>query len=789
MKNLFYVIALAAFTMAFSFTNLFGQVCVPDPQYTAPGIYPDSVTGFAPAIQCTYYEQVITNIVPTDTLDPGTGFTCDIDSVVLDNVTGLPPGMSYACVPASCGFPGGTSGCAIVYGTPTDTGTYPIVAATSAYVSGGPFGLCSAASPVVNDITYFTIVVSSPITFAVTDPSCFGNCDGQVTAIVNGPPAPYTFIWNDPGFQSSSTANSLCAGTYSVTVSDSVGCVSINSVTITDPAMLTWTTNVTDLSCNGSMDGAITINPSGGTSPYTYLWSNNATTSTANGLAAGTYIVTVMDANGCLDSSAATVTEPTAIVAITGSVDATCGNTDGLAYVSASGGAGSYFYVWDDVSNQTTDTAFGLGAGTYIVAIIDGNGCIDSASVSINDAGAPSVTVSNVVDVTCNGGSDGSAMVTASGGATPYTYQWSTGGSTTAETNMPAGTHSVTITDSAGCIAAVNVAITEPAAINIASELATDLSCNGSADGTITITASGGTGTLNFSIDSGITYANTSGSFAGLGAGTYGISIQDGSGCIQAGSTLIVSEPAAITISLETAGETSCNGGNDGTIDVVASGGTGTLNYSIDSGNTFANTSGSFVGLNAGTYGIVVQDGNGCTLTGSQLDVNEPGALMGVMSSTSESSAGASDGSAMITVSGGTSPYFYVWSTNPVQNLATATGLSSGVYGVAVTDANGCTYNDSVSVGLGGLGLEYISNKLLVNLYPNPVRNELYIDLNTENDLRFEIYNVIGDQIKSMVLRANKNKVSTAGMRAGLYLFYISDDSGMVYRGKFNIIK
>ncbi|HIA37513.1 MAG TPA: T9SS type A sorting domain-containing protein, partial [Flavobacteriales bacterium] len=180
---------------------------------------------------------------------------------------------------------------------------------------------------------------------------------------------------------------------------------------------------------------------------------------------------------------------------------------------------------------------------------------------------------------------------------------------------------------------------------------------------------------------------------------------------------------------------------------------------------------------------------NGCTLTGSQLDVNEPGALMGVMSSTSESSAGASDGTAMITVSGGTSPYFYVWSTNPVQNLATATGLSSGVYGVAVTDANGCTYSDSVSVGLGSVGLTYITNKLLVNLYPNPVRNELYIDLNTENDLRFEIYNVIGDQIKSTVFNASNNRVSTNDMATGLYFYYISDASGMVYHGKFNIIK
>ena len=779
--------ALAAIPMSVFTTNLFGQICIPDPQYTAPGIYPDSITGFVPAIECTYYEQVITNIVPTDTLDPGTGFTCDIDSVVLDSVSGLPPGMTYGCVPSSCGYPGGTTGCAIVYGTPTDTGTYPIVATTSAYISGGFLNLCSAASPVVNDITYFTIVVSSPITFAVTGPSCFGSCDGQVTAIVNGPPTPYTFMWNDG--QTTSTINSLCAGTYSVTISDSAGCTSANSISITDPSILALTTNVTDLSCNGSMDGEIAITVSGGTSPFTYLWSNSATTSTANGLAAGTYSVTVTDANGCLDSSAATVTEPSAIVAVTGSVDATCGNTDGLAYVSASGGAGSYFYVWDDPSNQTTDTAFGLGAGTYIVAIIDGSGCIDSASVSINDAGAPFVSISNIVDVTCNGGSDGSAMVTVSGGVPPFTYQWSTGGSTTAETNMPAGTHSATITDSAGCIAAINVTIAEPPAIIIASELATDVSCNGSTDGTITITASGGTGTLSFSIDSGATYANISGSFAGLSAGTYGISIQDSSGCIQAGSILVVSEPAAITISSETAGETSCNGGNDGTIDVVASGGTGTLNYSIDSGNTFANTSGSFVGLNAGTYSIVVQDGNGCTLAGSQLDVNEPGSLMGVMSSTSESSAGASDGTAMITATGGTSPYFYVWSTNPVQNLATATGLSAGVYGVAVTDANGCTYSDSVSVGLGSVGLAYIDNKLLVNLYPNPVRNKLYIDLNAENDLRFEIYNIIGEQVKSMILGANRNEVSTIGMRAGLYLYYISDDSGVVYRGKFNVIK
>ena len=189
--------------------------------------------------------------------------------------------------------------------------------------------------------------------------------------------------------------------------------------------------------------------------------------------------------------------------------------------------------------------------------------------------------------------------------------------------------------------------ITEPAVLSISSEVSTDISCFGLTDGTITITASGGAGTLNYSIDSGSTYSNTTGLFTGLGAASYDIVIQDSLNptCILNGSALTIVEPAVLNISSEIATDITCNGLSDGTITIVASGGTGALNYSIDGGSTYSNTTGAFTGLDSGSYDIVVQDSvnTSCTLVGSTLAIIDPDILTLTASSIDASCGSAED--------------------------------------------------------------------------------------------------------------------------------------------------
>ncbi|MBW8049652.1 MAG: T9SS type A sorting domain-containing protein [Cytophagales bacterium] len=294
---------------------------------------------------------------------------------------------------------------------------------------------------------------------------------------------------------------------------------------------------------------------------------------------------------------------------ITFSTNATCGNSDGTANVVVSGGTPGYTYSWSPTGG-TNDTATGLAAGIYTVIVTDANGCVDSINVTVNNVGAPSL-ITTKTDISCNGLCDGDATANVSGGTSPYTYSWSpAGGTDSTASNLCAGIFTVTVTDDSNCIATVNVTITQPVAISIGPEVSTDLSCFGSNDGTITITASGGTATLNYSIDSGATFTNTTGNFTSLTTGTYNVMVQDANNCTQPGSTLTITEPTAITAPpISFTDDTNSSG--VGTATIFVSGGTPSYTYSWA---PFGGTDSIATGLTAGIYTVTVIDNNGCIL-------------------------------------------------------------------------------------------------------------------------------------------------------------------------------
>ncbi|MBL4657417.1 MAG: SprB repeat-containing protein, partial [Flavobacteriales bacterium] len=502
------------------------------------------------------------------------------------------------------------------------------------------------------------------------------------------------------------SAADITAGSVTLTLTtddpDGAGpCVSVSDAMVltflaSPTAVISASTNVL---CTGDLTGSATAAPTGGTGPYTYVWSDTLfqTTITAINLKAGLVGVMVMDANGCQDTANVIITEPAlALAGATGSTNATCGVADGEAFVTASGGTGAYTYVWNDALAQTTDTAFNLLAGPYNVMITDSNACMVIVAATVSDAGAPTATISGIMDVTCFGANDGSAMVSATGGAGPYTYSWNTTPVQTTQTatGLPGGVHSATVEDSIGCASVVPVTINEPSAVAIASETKSDITCNGASDGRITVVASGGTGLLTYSIDGGLTYVSNSGAFIGLSAATYVISVQDSMGCTVAGGTHTIVEPSAVVISSETASNATCNGAGDGGITIVASGGTGPLSYSIDSGLTYTNTTGVFIGLATGMYGIAVMDANMCPATiGSTLTVGEPSVVtIDSVISVNISCNGGSDGTITITASGGTGTISYSINggTTYPDTTGMFTGLAATTYNIAVKDANNC---------------------------------------------------------------------------------------------------
>ncbi len=568
------------------------------------------------------------------------------------------------------------------------------------------------------------IVEPSPLVIdsqTKTDVSCSGGNDGTISISCSGGVPSYEYSI-DAGVNFVANGGSftgLIAGIYDVAVRDANGCIT-NGLTlnVNEPTPLVIDSEInTNISCNGGNDGTITITVSGGIAPYEYSI-NGGTTFLANGgifigLLAGNYDIDVRDANSCITSGATlNLTEPTVLLIDSQQkADITCNNlTDGTITITASGGTPLYRYSIDGGANYLANGGVftGLSAGNYDVAVQDANGCITfGATLNIADPTALLIDSGVKTDITCNGLTDGTITISASGGIAPYEYSIdggvnfvTNGGSFT---GLPANNYDIAVRDANGCVTlGATLNVSEPSALVIDSETNTNVSCNGGTDGTITITASGGTPAYNYSIDGGITFFNNTGNFTGLSAGNYDVAIRDANGCITNGATLNITEPPALIIDSETSTNILCNGDTDVTITITASGGIPPYQYSIDGGNNFLANGGSFTGLAAGNYDIAIRDNNLCITNGSTLNISEPDALViDSESKTDISCNGLNDGTITIVVSGGIAVYEYSIDGGATfsSNEGSFTGLIAGIYDIAVRDLNLCiTLGSSVTL-------------------------------------------------------------------------------------------
>jgi len=267
--------------------------------------------------------------------------------------------------------------------------------------------------------------------------------DGTVTANPSGGSG-YTFLWM-PGNHSTQTVNNLAAGTYNVTVTASGGCTATASAIVGSSTGITTTASGTATTC-GLNNGAVTANPGGG-SGYTYLWTpGNHTSQMVNNLGAGTYNVMVTATGGCTATASAMVNSSTGISTTANGTATTCGLNNGSVTATPSGGSG-YTYLWTP-GNHTSQTVNNLAAGTYNVTVTSANGCITTATATVNSSTAITV-MSSVTNTTC-GLNNGSATASASGGS-GYIYNWSNGGNTATINNLAAGAYTVTVTSANGC--------------------------------------------------------------------------------------------------------------------------------------------------------------------------------------------------------------------------------------------------------------------------------------------------------------------------------------------------
>jgi gliding motility-associated-like protein len=466
-----------------------------------------------------------------------------------------------------------------------------------------------------------------------------------------------------------------------------------DDVTVTVNPSPTASTTITQAWCNPNNNGTATVNANGG-SPFTYQWNSaagNQTTQTATGLTPGNYSVTVTNASGCTVASTANVTQvPSNISLTTSSTIAHCSpNDNGTATVNASGGTLPYTYLWDaSAASQTTQTAVNLQSGTYSVTVTDQYGCNANTSVTVGGPpSVPSFAFSSITNVLCFGDSSGGVNVTVFGGTPPLTFLWSNGETTEDIDSIPAGTYSVTVTDSYGCSATDSYSVTSPSNSISASLNLTDVSCFGGNDGAADVVVNGGNGPYDYNWQN----SETNSSINGLSAGNVSVTVTDANGCVAIESG-VVSEPAAALNLSGTVTAVSCFGGNDGAIDLTVTGGTSPYLFNWSNFATIEDIS----QLTAGGYSVTVTDDNGCTAT-MNFSVMEP--FIGISLSTVATDVGCfggSDGAIDLTVSGGTAPYTFLWSNN--QTTEDLSGIVAGSYTVTVTDNNGCTASTTTTV-------------------------------------------------------------------------------------------
>ena len=560
-------------------------------------------------------------------------------------------------------------------------------AATATGLTAGTYTVTIKDANLCQTTQSFTITQPAAIlsaSTASTGVSCFGGSNGVASVIASGGTPGYTYLWAPLG-GTSATITGRPAGNYTCTITDANGCTLVKNITISTPTQIIATASKTDVSCNGGTNGTATVSVSGGTAGYTYSWSpTGGTAATASGLAAGTYTVTITDANTCQTTANVTIGQPSVLAATTAKTDVLCnGGATGTASVNVTGGNGNYTYVWSP-SGGTAATATGLIAGNYSVLITDAVGCSLTKNFTINQPSILAATTSQI-NATCVVG--GQASVTPSGGTTPYTYLWSNGETTQTVTNLAAGNYSATITDANGCAITKNFTITTINTL-VATVSQTDVLCNESSTGTATVVPSGAPGPFTY------VWAPTGGNAAtasGLTAGNYSVTITSANGCSIV-KNFTITEPTAIVV---TPSQTniSCNEGANGSASVVVTGGTGAYTYAwAPSGGTAATAS----GLTAGTYTVTISDANLCQTTQS-FTLTEPAALVATPSQTNVSCNGGSNGSATVSVTGGTGAYTYIWSPTG-GTAATASGLVAGTYTVTVQDANTCQTTATVTI-------------------------------------------------------------------------------------------
>ncbi len=534
-------------------------------------------------------------------------------------------------------------------------------------------------------------IVPNPIT---TPASCAGACDGSASVTPTGGVAPFTYDWApDPvDGDSTGTVTGLCAGSYTVLITDSVGCSIVQDILITEPQPLTADAQITPVSCNGVCDADIVLAPQGGTGPYAFLWSppppNGQGDSLALDLCAGTITVIITDAHGCDTTYAFTITDPPVLNVTVGVTDNICfGDCNGVAIATITGGVPGYTVSWLDNMGQVIlvgDTVLsGLCAGDYAVAVDDANGCQVLRPFTV-DQGAEITSGLTFQGETCLGPCDGTAAVTPGGGAGGFGIVWNDANGNTFATGVTsvnglcAGDWSVTVTDSLGCSNTFPFTMLPYTDIS-ENATVTQVQCHAACDGTITLSANGGIGQLTYDWEPAPPNGDWTDLATGLCPGTWTVTVTDAVGCDSTFS-YVITEPDAITITIDQVVDASCSTAPDGSIAATITGGTPALTILWNGPNGFTADTEDITGLLPGDHTVTVTDANGCV----QQVLVPVAALVTVVADAGPDVQQCFGAGVVLNGSGSLGAVNYVWTDDQGATVGTQPTLDIGVPGTGV---------------------------------------------------------------------------------------------------------
>lgn len=615
----------------------------------------------------------------------------------------------------------------VVY-TNVPPGTYAVAlfksGCTTLQITETPFGF---------EVLEPTEIIAS----STVAPDCNGAVGvgtGKIDISITGGSGVYSsIIWTGPTSISPGTTSTLAnldAGNYSVTITDNTGCPITENFTvpITTPADAGPPTGVTcgtnSFALSGNAFGAGEIGTWTGPAGVTFSPNEHVPNATANNLNLGANVLTwtITDAGFVCTGSSDNITVTYSNVDMSGSADVVLpcfGATTATGTFTVTGGVAPFTYsILSNTSGATvalpppgptTSVSFtNGGAGIVRLQVQDNSGCTDQVTITITQPAAAVTATTTITNVTCNGGSNGSILITPAGGVAPYDFSINGGTSypildlaTHTFTGLTAQNYNLRVRDANGCESAVIVrTVTQPTAI-VPGATAAPVTCFGGNNGSITITPTGGVGPYDFSIDGGATYPildGTTTTFNGLTANSYNVRVRDANNCESAVTPVVVNQPAAAVTAATTPTPVLCNGGNTGSILVTPSGGVGPYDFSIDGGASYpiadlANH--TFTGLTANTYNIRVRDANNCETAVLPVIVTQPTVLAAATTPTHVTCFGAATGSIQVAPSGGVAPYDFSidgGASFPVTDIATHTftGLIAGTYNISVRDANNC---------------------------------------------------------------------------------------------------